>query len=424
MMPAAPALRRLVLGAAMLSFGAAAQTPPSATPPPVTSPAAPLAPGVQDLYQDALQSIAEGRKDDASDTLARVIEKEPLHAGAWLDLALIQCGLGNAAEAERLFRAIEERFDPPPGILELIADARERGCARWEKHSQYSLTLGRGVDQNVNQGASNPHYIFDDQGTEADLAPDFLPKHDDYSLLSADYLTDLTANGSIGFAQFQERHNDRLHQYDSQSLFVGVDTPWRVGKWTMAGNASVGLITLGSQLYQRQVQLQARIGPPLPLPEHLQFTLISGVTHSDYMTLDNFNSNTLEVRGHLAYRGEKLFASAAASYLDDHAVGERPGGDRHGWLANLQLRRQIVHRVTGELDFTRQTWHGQTAYAPGLFDQVRDQSTQVWRSVLQYSLNKHQTLQLEARLVHNHENISIFQYNNRQLQLSWQWLGP
>jgi hypothetical protein len=26
--------------------------------------------------------------------------------------------------------------------------------------------------------------------------------------------------------------------------------------------------------------------------------------------------------------------------------------------------------------------------------------------------------------VRNRENISIFEYNNRQLQLSWQWQGP
>ena len=76
---------------------------------------------VQDLYRDALRSIAEGRRDDATDALERVIAQEPLHAGAWLDLALVRCDLGNMAEAERLFQAIEQRFAPPPEIRELIA---------------------------------------------------------------------------------------------------------------------------------------------------------------------------------------------------------------------------------------------------------------------------------------------------------------
>ena len=61
----------------------------------------------QQLYQDALQSLAEGRKNDASKALVRLIEQEPKHAGAWLDLALIQCSLGHAEEAERLFANIE-----------------------------------------------------------------------------------------------------------------------------------------------------------------------------------------------------------------------------------------------------------------------------------------------------------------------------
>jgi hypothetical protein len=43
------------------------------------------------------------------------------------------------------------------------------------------------------------------------------------------------------------------------------------------------------------------------------------------------------------------------------------------------------------------------------------------RASLAYPIGKHQALQVEARAVRNRENISIFQYNNRQLQLSWQW---
>jgi hypothetical protein len=33
----------------------------------------------------------------------------------------------------------------------------------------------------------------------------------------------------------------------------------------------------------------------------------------------------------------------------------------------------------------------------------------------------HHALQLEWRRVKNNENISLFQYNSRLLQLSWQW---
>ena len=46
------------------------------------------------------------------------------------------------------------------------------------------------------------------------------------------------------------------------------------------------------------------------------------------------------------------------------------------------------------------------------------------RGAFTYPLGKSHNLVVEARRIHNRENISIFQYDDTQLQLSWQWLGP
>jgi hypothetical protein len=382
-------------------------------------------PESQLLYQQALQSIAEGRKNDASETLNRVVEQEPLHAGAWLDLALIQCALGHADAAERMFSSIIERFAPPPGILEMIADARRNGCARWRPHSQASLSFGRGIDQNVNQGSSSNTYSTTLTGVavELPLSEDFLPKHDQYSVLSADYISDLTPNGSIGYVQLQSRRYDTLGQYNTSSLFFGVDTPWRYGNWTLHGSATAGLVTLDHQLYQRQTQLQARVGPPLPLPAKLQFSVAASLTHVDFVTLHNFDANTAELRGQFNYRLKDGSALASMAWLNDRATGERPGGNRHGWLATLQWRQQLWGGATGEVGYTRQLWRSASDYSPGFINVVRDQLTQVLRASVSYPLTASQSLQLEARQVRNKENISIFQYNDRQLQLSWQWQG-
>ncbi|MGB9110961.1 MAG: tetratricopeptide repeat protein, partial [Telluria sp.] len=71
------------------------------------------------------------------------------------------------------------------------------------------------------------------------------------------------------------------------------------------------------------------------------------------------------------------------------------------------------------------SWDSTLPYAPGLFiDAVRAQRTGILRAILSYQLAKGQTLQLEARAVQNKENIPIFQYNDRVLQLSWQWQLP
>lgn len=379
-----------------------------------------------DLYQDALQSIAEGRKTDASATLMRVIEKEPNNAGAYLEVALIQCGLGRAREAERLFAIIETRFEPKREILELISDARDTGCNRWQAISAWSASFGRGVDQNVNQGATNPNYIVRRNGQEVELPllSDFYPKHDQYTTLSAEYMREVTPNGSIGFLQYQGRRNDSLRQYDSASLYGGVESPYRFGQWTLRTTAMLGQTYLGGHAYQRQLQLQARIGPPLPLPGSVQFNLMGGATRTEYLALENFDSTTYELRGQFSYRKADLYSSISLGVLNDAASDMRPGGSRQGNSLNMLLRHPLGEKVGAELAYSRQAWDSSLPYLPGLISEVRDQRTDVLRGTLTYPLAKNHRLQLEARLVRNQENISIFQYNNKLLQLTWLWQGP
>ena len=379
-----------------------------------------------DLYQDALQSIAEGRKTDASATLMRVIENEPNNAGAYLEVALIQCALGRSREAERLFAIIETRFEPKREILELISEARNSGCNNWQAMSAWTVSSGRGVDQNVNQGASNPIYIVERDGgqIERPLLSEFLPQHDQYSTLSADYMREITANGSVGFVQYQGRRNDSLRQFDSASLYVGIESPYRFGRWTVRTTGMLGQVLLGGNSYQRQLQLQARIGPPLPLPGSIQFNVMGGVTRTEYLQLTNFDSTLVELRGQFSYRKHDLYSSVSLAALSDMAHARRPGGSRRGLSLNTLVRHPLGQRLGGEMAYSYQGWDSSSPYAPQVIDEVRDQATHVLRGTVTYRLTKQHRLQLEARLLRNRENISIFQYNNRTLQLSWHWQGP
>lgn len=379
-----------------------------------------------DLYQDALQSIAEGRKTDASKTLMRVIEDEPDNAGAYLEVALIQCGLGRSREAERLFAIIETRFSPTRAILDVISDARDTGCDRWQAVSAWTVTAARGIDQNVNQGATNPNYIVRNNGnqTELPLLSDFLPKHDQYASLGAEYMRDIASNGSIGFVQYQGRRNDTLSQYNSSSLYAGIESPYRFGRWTVRTSGMLGQLWLGGRSYQRQLQLQARIGPPLPLPGSVQFNLMGGITRTEYLSLDNFDATTYELRGQLSYRRASLYSSFSLGALNDVSSERRPGGSRKGLSVAMLLRHPIGADVGAEVGYSHQGWDSSLPYLPGLISEVRNQRTDVLRGALTYPLGKNQKLQLEGRLVRNRENISIFQYNNKLLQLSWQWQGP
>lgn len=379
------------------------------------------------LYQEALQSLAEGRKLDASLALTRLIEQEPQHAGAWLDLALIQCGLGNADEAERLFANVETRFSPSREILELIAETRETGCKLLAPANSFTSNVGRGHDDNVNQGAINSTFIVTgpDGDIELPLLENFLPKGDGYTVAGADYLRGLGANGSVGFVQFQQRRYDNMRDYDTSALYAGIESPWRFGAWAVRTTGSLGATTLGGRLYQKQVQLQARVAVPLPLPPNTQFYLTGSVMHTAYQSLRTFDSDVYEARSLLSHQQGTLATNVSIGLLSDRARSNRPGGNRHGNYLTLSMRKPLGWETTGELSWTRQRWNSASAYSPELLiNQVRGQRTRVLRAALTYQVGKDHSLVLEGRFVRNRENISLFQYNNRQVQLSWQWHYP
>lgn len=374
----------------------------------------------QDLYLDAMQSIAEGRQNDASEALRSMIGKEPQHAGAWLDLALMQCELGHAEEAERLFRTIEERFAPPPVIREVISHRRALGCNSWRPQSQLQFSLGRGTDSNLNQGASNPIFGIGsgDYRVDLQLLPEYLPQRDRYTLLSIDYWRTLSANGAVAFAQLQAQQNDTLSRYNTTSVIGGGDVPWRWGDWNMRGTGSLALLSLGGQLYQIQSQLQTQMARPVS--DRMQLVLAASAARAAYLTQRDFDSGTLELRSQLIYRNRWALTQASVSYLGDHALGRRPGGDRWGWLVRLNGRAQFNDRFFGEVGWSRQRWQSDAPYSPGVIDATRTQQTQIWRSALTYQLAPQQSLILEWRAIRNNENISVFQYNGRQIKLSWQ----
>ncbi len=375
------------------------------------------------LYIEALKSIAEGRKGDANITLNRLIAQAPYHAGAYMELAMIQCQIGNEAEADAFFKAIEQRFPPEPAIAEIIALQRSLGCKQFKRQSHTNISLGRGYDQNVNQGASNPIFSIP-RGTgqiELQLSPEFLPRPDHFTTLNADYSLELTSNGGLGFVQLFARSNDHLNRYNNTALFIGFEQNWRLGSWTGKNTALTGWVGLGGELYQRQSQLQMRISPPLRLSERWQVGFSANLSHTQYLTLSNFNANNLELRAHLGWQAGQSTLQASTGYLIDRGSAARPGGERKGWLSSLQWRSPIKGNLLGDIAWTHQTWFGQTDYLPGLIDRRRDQETNILRAGLQYPLGARQSVQLEWRQTWNRENISIYQYQNRQLQLNWLW---
>ena len=379
----------------------------------------------QDLYLNAMRLMNEGRHAAAREALEQLIKVEPQHAGAWLDLAITQCALGQAVEAERLFREIEVRFAPSAGILEVINSHRRQGCRPWEAKSFRALGLTRGHDSNVNQGASNPVFATGSGPDRIEhlLADDYLPQADSYTQASLDYTRELNPAGAVALAQVRTRHHDRMTGQDTNAILLGLDQPLRLGQFNARGLVTASAVSLGGLLYQRQAQLQVRVTPKLPLPDNYELVLATSVSHAAYLRRVNFDANTGETSALLNYNGTGTRVQAALGALYDRGATGRPGGNRHGWYHSALWQRRVGEHYIGELGWTRQDWHGQLLYSPGLIDEVRDQSTRQLRAAVTREFGRHQSLQLEYRHVQNKENISLFQYNSQVLQLNWRWFG-
>ena len=376
-----------------------------------------------DLYMDAMRAIAAGQQDDAASILEHMQALGARHAGEWLELALIHCALGNAERAEALFSDIEARFAPPPGIRAIIVRQREMGCLGWQPNRLWSVAMTRGHDSNVNQGATNGNFLIG--GVPLELLPEFRPQSDNFSAATVDYLRELNRGGDIAYLQAGARRYDRLSQYDTTSLFGGVEHNWKMpGNWQMRGSLLAGVGTLGGRLYQQQGQLQLRATPPIKLPDHFQLQLSAGVARINYKTLSNFDATTFDLRTQLDYHKDTLRLQSSVGYLQDQGNGARPGGDRRGWTARLFGRRALIGSLQGEFDLSYLRWQGATTYSPGLIDERRRQHTGSARAALIYPVSAQHSVLLEWRLIENRENISIFQYRSQQLQLSWQWNAP
>ncbi len=376
-----------------------------------------------DLYQDAMLSIVDGRLGDAEKTLATLTETEPRHAGAWLDLAMLYCAAGNAAAAEKLFVEIEHRFAPPPPILEVMAYQRKQGCAGAQASQKTTVRLGRGFEGNVNQGAHNPNFSIGSGVNQIDLVllPSYQPRSDQYTQLSGELVREFSPNGVTGVVQLQSRTYDQLTNFNSTSLFLGVERPWRWGEWGLRAAGSTGLMTLDSQLYLKQTQLQMELLPPLPLPTYWKFGMTGSWSAIDYPTLSGFDAQWWEARGALTYRKDDTWFQMSASAVQDRAMGQRPGGDRVGMFASVQGRMSLGNRVLGEAGFQLQNWQADGVFSPGLIDVRRAQNTSIFRLAATLPIDARQAVILEFKDTQNYENISIFEYRNQSVQLSWQW---
>lgn len=375
-------------------------------------------------YRDAMIAISEGRTADAQAILKTLTNESPLHAGAWLDLGMLYCASANEPEAERVFREVETRFSPPEAILEIIRRQRVLGCKGWQPQTDISLRVGRGIESNVNQGTSNPNFSIGTGLARLDLTvlPAFSPKSDQLTTVSMDVVRELDQEGTIGFLDLKARQFDTLHEFNSNTLFVGGEKPISLeGGWTLRPGGSIGKMTLGGSSYLNQEQIQLDAAPPLRLPDNWLLNAAQAFKKLSYPTLTGFDARISEQRLTLTRNASDSWLQATYINSSDKQSGERPGGNRSGQTLGLNSRFFITPKISSEFSFQTQTWSGTSPYSPGLINTVRFQRTNSFKAAAVYQLGDDYSLLAEYRLIRNQENISLFEFNSRQMLISLQW---
>ncbi|WP_312515937.1 tetratricopeptide repeat protein [Massilia sp.] len=379
----------------------------------------------EDLYRAALRALAEGRLEDASALLQRVIAAEPRHAGAWLDLAISQCELGNTAEAERLFSSLQQRFDLPAAIAETIGRYRATGCGTPlpRQGGAWLLAATRGHDDNVNQGANDSRFTIGTGSaqTEYELDAAFLPKADDFSQLTAAYVRPLGSGGTNLIVQAYSRWHEEERSQDTVSMLGALEHTWTPGGWRLRGTGALGYVTLDRSLYQRQQQVQLRATPAWKMPANTEFAFSGNLSRIEYPTRPAYDSTMAEFGGIFGYRGKRSLAQATLTRLHDDSTDGRPGGDRKGWFGSLQWVGEATGRLALEGGLSWQHWRSSALYSPGLIETRRRQNTATLRTAANWQLRQHYSVVLEWRATLNRENIALFQYNSHALQLSLRW---
>lgn len=378
----------------------------------------------QDLYQDAILALSEGRVSDARAVLVDLGRKEPDTPGAWLDLATLRCSLGDADEANRLFKEIEDRFFPPPEILGIINQQRASGCQSQGASAQVAVRLGRGFATNPNQGISNPNISLGSGSNRIDLvvSPDFRPKSGQYTFFSAEYSRELSfLENSNGFVSFRTRRYDELSGLDTTSILVGAERSWLLERWRLKGMVAAATALLGDRPYLNQWQLQLQVVPPAPLPGGWQYFVTTGWLYSIYPSFPEFNSNIFELRNSIRYQVGNVSLQGSVGLMLDRQSNERPGGARKGYFTSLDTRIPLSEALIAELGWQHQHWRAHDVFSPGLIDENRKQVTQQFRAGLSFSLSQNQTILTEYQYTDNRENISLFRYRDQMVQVSWQY---
>lgn len=286
------------------------------------------------FYQEALAAVAMNERERAQAMLETLVSRQPRHAGAWLDLALLYCDLGDSEKSQAILARIEAEFDPSPVIRDLINLQRSRACKASAKDLLWSLGYQVGHDSNVNRGASNNRVVLDSGAgpVVAQLADDMLAKHDSFGEAWAEAYW-RRGSRSLRFSALTRQY-EKITTSDAKALSL-------TGEQTWSGNQTEGALRLqwasawlgGSSFLDTLTASAGVTGRDAFHDVHPAADV--ALARNRFPAAPAFDSYVWSLRPGLVKIAPTYTWRANMIATADQADGSRPGGDRYGIGAEI-----------------------------------------------------------------------------------------
>lgn len=296
------------------------------------------------LYDEALAAADAGELQRARAMLEALVRRQPLHAGAWIDLALLDCRLGDRERGRGLLQRIVAEFDPPAAIRELIARVAGEPCGATAP-PRWRAGLLAGHDSNVNLGPRlDKTTLVSDAGVvEVLLAEGMQPR--------ADAFMEARLEGDWRDAPGQARASLTLRRYANESAYDTTELAMEGGH-AWSGEHADAIVQarwshsrLDNQHFLDALTLHAWMAGKAVWQGGAHPVAEARATYHRFADYSAFDSRIWEARLGMATRRGTVLARATAQVSLDQALDKRPGGDRTGYGAELAGEWQASRRV-------------------------------------------------------------------------------
>lgn len=377
--------------------------------------------------------IVSGNVVAATEILRTLEMAPPANAGAWLDIGLLYCEAGQAADAERVFQLLQERFAPPPAIRQLVNHYRALGCVASSQPKPFKLNIGiaAGSSSNINSGPSSAIVRLADSAParELILLPSSLPRSDQF--VSADVMAERSlqavpgayVTGAARLRAYLTESDFSYRQLSAGAGHRGTSTTNANRSWDVM--ADVSQLWIGEQQYENAINLQAStwLGlsaiKQMPLRWGAEATL-SQLHYPGNTTFDSQNTE-LRIKSQLQLRRDTLL-TLLAGVVQDKSTSGRFGGDRNGHMLGLGLETAVTEQHRVMLYMQRYSLRESEAYNQLLFgDTIRQPVTNIISARYQFQINRKQSFYLQWVDYSRADKIELFAMQSRQLMLGTLW---